>query len=81
MLALIARVQVKASMRRIGVLNAKEAKLSRTRKFLKSMWRKGCSMARRGEADEAPDTETGDIVFVLQLKDHSKFKKRGMTCL
>lgn len=24
-----------------------------------------------------PDTETGDIVFVVQLKDHSKFKRKG----
>lgn len=30
-----------------------------------------------GEADEAPDTITGDIVFVLQLKDHAKFKRKG----
>ncbi|KAH7437138.1 hypothetical protein KP509_05G058000 [Ceratopteris richardii] len=30
-----------------------------------------------GEADEAPDTITGDIVFVLQLKEHAKFKRKG----
>lgn len=30
-----------------------------------------------GEADEAPDTATGDIVFVLQQKDHAKFKRKG----
>ncbi|PKU61108.1 dnaJ protein homolog [Dendrobium catenatum] len=30
-----------------------------------------------GEADEAPDCVTGDIVFVLQQKDHSKFKRKG----
>ncbi|XP_065866335.1 dnaJ protein homolog ANJ1 [Euphorbia lathyris] len=30
-----------------------------------------------GEADEAPDTITGDIVFVLQQKDHPKFKRKG----
>eukprot|EP00249_Psilotum_nudum_P015522 c25374_g1_i1 orf=147-1397(+) len=30
-----------------------------------------------GEADEAPDTVTGDIVFVLQLKEHPKFKRKG----
>ncbi|KAM1140328.1 chaperone protein dnaJ A6-like [Malus sylvestris] len=29
-----------------------------------------------GQADEAPDTITGDIVFVLQLKDHAKFKRK-----
>lgn len=31
----------------------------------------------QGEADEAPDTLTGDIVFVLQLKEHAKFKRKG----
>ncbi|GKV35020.1 hypothetical protein SLEP1_g43340 [Rubroshorea leprosula] len=30
-----------------------------------------------GEADEAPDTVTGDIVFVLQHKEHSRFKRKG----
>ncbi len=28
-------------------------------------------------ADEAPDTVTGDIVFVLQQKEHPKFKRKG----
>ncbi|GAB2274534.1 hypothetical protein Dimus_009301 [Dionaea muscipula] len=31
-----------------------------------------------GEADEAPDTITGDVVFVLQQKDHPRFKR--MVC-
>ncbi|KAL2927158.1 DnaJ protein-like protein ANJ1, partial [Bienertia sinuspersici] len=30
-----------------------------------------------GEADEAPDTATGDIVFVLQQKEHPKYKRKG----
>ncbi|XP_020096223.1 dnaJ protein homolog 2-like [Ananas comosus] len=30
-----------------------------------------------GEADEAPDTITGDIVLILQQKDHPKFKRKG----
>ncbi|KAL0437078.1 UNVERIFIED_CONTAM: DnaJ protein1 [Sesamum radiatum] len=34
-----------------------------------------------GEADEAPDTVTGDIVFVLQQKEHPKFKRRGRISL
>ncbi|KAK4738565.1 hypothetical protein R3W88_002262 [Solanum pinnatisectum] len=29
-----------------------------------------------GEADQAPDTITGDIVFVLQQKEHPKFKRK-----
>ncbi|GAV81396.1 DnaJ domain-containing protein/DnaJ_CXXCXGXG domain-containing protein/DnaJ_C domain-containing protein [Cephalotus follicularis] len=30
-----------------------------------------------GEADEAPETITGDIVFVLQQKEHPKFLRKG----
>ncbi|XP_009336413.1 dnaJ protein homolog [Pyrus x bretschneideri] len=30
-----------------------------------------------GEADEAPETVTGDIVFVIQQKEHPKFKRKG----
>ncbi|KAJ1407452.1 HSP40/DnaJ peptide-binding [Sesbania bispinosa] len=30
-----------------------------------------------GEADEAPDTITGDIVFVLQQKEHPKFVRKA----
>ncbi|PIA59519.1 hypothetical protein AQUCO_00400421v1 [Aquilegia coerulea] len=30
-----------------------------------------------GQADEAPDTNTGDIVIVLQQKDHAMFKTKG----
>ncbi|KAJ8767907.1 hypothetical protein K2173_020847 [Erythroxylum novogranatense] len=30
-----------------------------------------------GEADEAPETVTGDIVFVLQQKEHPRFKRKG----
>ncbi|KAJ7548408.1 hypothetical protein O6H91_07G010700 [Diphasiastrum complanatum] len=37
----------------------------------------GQKITFQGEADEAPDTITGDIVFVLQLKDHPKFKRKG----
>lgn len=37
----------------------------------------GQKIVFQGEADEAPDTETGDIVFVLQLKEHPKFKRKS----
>ncbi|CAM6095664.1 unnamed protein product [Calypogeia fissa] len=37
----------------------------------------GQKITFQGEADEAPDTQTGDIVFVLQLKEHLKFKRKG----
>ncbi|KAG6426807.1 hypothetical protein SASPL_111041 [Salvia splendens] len=30
-----------------------------------------------GEADEAPDMVTGDIVFVLQQKEYPKFQRKG----
>eukprot|EP00270_Netrium_digitus_P013433 TRINITY_DN4466_c0_g1_i1.p1 TRINITY_DN4466_c0_g1~~TRINITY_DN4466_c0_g1_i1.p1 ORF type:complete len:422 (-),score=74.07 TRINITY_DN4466_c0_g1_i1:334-1599(-) len=30
-----------------------------------------------GEADEAPDTITGDIVFVVQQQEHPRFKRKG----
>lgn len=36
----------------------------------------GQKITFQGEADEAPDTVTGDIVFVLQQKDHPKFKRK-----
>ena len=31
----------------------------------------------QGEADQAPDQEPGDIIFVLQEKDHEVFKRLG----
>lgn len=36
----------------------------------------GQKIVFQGEADEAPDTVTGDIVFVLQLKEHPNFKRK-----
>jgi DnaJ family protein A protein 2 len=30
-----------------------------------------------GEADEAPDTVPGDIVFVVQQKEHKTFTRKG----
>ncbi|KAL6911925.1 hypothetical protein ACP4OV_000730 [Aristida adscensionis] len=36
----------------------------------------GQKIVFQGEADEAPDTVTGDAVFVVQLKDHPKFKRK-----
>lgn len=37
----------------------------------------GQKITFHGEANEAPDTITGDIVFVLQQKEHPKFKRKG----
>lgn len=37
----------------------------------------GQKIVFQGQADEEPDTVTGDIVFVLQLKEHPKFKRKS----
>ncbi|KAJ6815012.1 dnaJ protein-like protein 2-like [Iris pallida] len=36
----------------------------------------GQKIVFQGQADEAPDTMTGDIILVLQLKEHPKFKRK-----
>ncbi|OEL26648.1 Chaperone protein dnaJ 2 [Dichanthelium oligosanthes] len=36
----------------------------------------GQKIVFQGEADEAPDTVTGDIVFILQVKEHPRFKRK-----
>ncbi|EFJ24912.1 hypothetical protein SELMODRAFT_267228 [Selaginella moellendorffii] len=51
------------------------------KKLLEVFVEKGMSHNQKitfqGEADEAPDTITGDIIFVLQQKEHPKFKRKG----
>lgn len=52
------------------------------KKVLEVVVEKGMQIGQKitfsGEADEAPDTITGDIVFVLQQKkEHPKFKRKG----
>lgn len=51
------------------------------KKMLEVVVEKGMQNGQRitfpGEADEAPDTITGDIVFVVQQKEHPKFKRKG----
>jgi DnaJ family protein A protein 2 len=37
----------------------------------------GKKIAFRGEADEAPDMQTGDIIFVVKEKDHPVFERQG----
>ncbi|KAL6186254.1 hypothetical protein ACLB2K_042375 [Fragaria x ananassa] len=39
--------------------------------------RNGHKITFRGEADEAPGTITGDIVSLIQQKEHPKFKREG----
>jgi DnaJ family protein A protein 2 len=57
------------------------SKVSQEKKVLEVHVEKGMQHGQKivfqGEADEAPDTMTGDIVFVLQLKEHPKFKRKS----
>ncbi|RWR86705.1 dnaJ protein 2 [Cinnamomum micranthum f. kanehirae] len=56
-------------------------KVSQEKKVLEVHVEKGMQHGQKivfeGEADEAPDTVSGDIVFVLQLKEHPKFKRKS----
>ncbi|KAL8166731.1 hypothetical protein V2J09_008230 [Rumex salicifolius] len=45
--------------------------------FVEKGMQNGQKVTFPGEADEAPDTVTGDIVFVLQQKEHAKYKRKG----
>lgn len=45
--------------------------------FVEKGMQNGQKITFPGEADEAPDTTTGDIVFILQQKEHPKFKRKG----
>ncbi|KAF5196559.1 Chaperone protein dnaj protein [Thalictrum thalictroides] len=62
-------------------LTCKGKKLVTEKKVLEVHVEKGMQNGHKikfpGQADEAPDTITGDIVIVLQQKDHSKFKTKG----
>ena len=54
-------------------------KVSQEKKVLEVHVEKGMQQGQKivfeGQADEAPDTITGDIVFVLQVKEHPRFKR------
>ncbi|XP_026664306.2 chaperone protein dnaJ A6-like [Phoenix dactylifera] len=55
-------------------------KISQEKKVLEVHVEKGMQHSEKivfqGEADEAPDTVTGDIIFILQQKEHPKFKRK-----
>ena len=59
----------------------KGEKVVHEKKVLEVIMEKGMQNGQKitfpGEADEAPDTITGDIVFVLQQKEHHKFKRKA----
>ncbi|GFY92699.1 DNAJ homologue 3 [Actinidia rufa] len=58
----------------------KGSKVTQEKKVLEVHVEKGMQNGQRivfkGEADEAPDTVAGDIVFVLHQKEHPKFKRK-----
>ncbi|KAL9296930.1 hypothetical protein ACSQ67_022826 [Phaseolus vulgaris] len=59
----------------------KGEKVVQEKKVLEVIVEKGMQNGQKitfpGEADEAPDTITGDIVFVLQQKEHPKFRRKA----
>lgn len=56
------------------------SKVSQEKKVFEAHVEKGMKDGQKvvfeGQADEAPDTITGDIVFVVQEKEHPKFKRK-----
>ncbi|PHT28755.1 Chaperone protein dnaJ 2 [Capsicum baccatum] len=59
----------------------KGEKVLQEKKVLEVLVEKGMQNGQKvtfpGEADEAPETIIGDIVFVLLQKEHPKFKRKG----
>ncbi|XP_010544327.1 PREDICTED: dnaJ protein homolog [Tarenaya hassleriana] len=62
-------------------LQCKGEKVVPEKKVLEVFVEKGMQNGQKitfpGAADEAPDTVTGDVVFVIQQKEHPKFKRKG----
>lgn len=58
----------------------KGSKVTQEKKVLEVHVEKGMQHGEKivfeGQADQAPDTIAGDIVFILQLKEHPKFKRK-----
>merc|ERR1712146_662871 len=59
----------------------KGKKVNKDRKILEVNVEKGMKNGQKikftGEADEAPDTIPGDVVFVVQEREHDTFKRKG----
>ncbi|KAB1225263.1 hypothetical protein CJ030_MR1G017647 [Morella rubra] len=55
-------------------------KITQEKKVLEVQVEKGMQHGQKivfeGQADQAPDTISGNVVFVLQLKEHPKFKRK-----
>lgn len=56
-------------------------KVNQEKKILEVNIEKGMTHGQKitfqGEADEAPDTIPGDVILILQQKEHSTFKRKG----
>jgi len=56
-------------------------KVNKDRKILEVNVEKGMKNGQKikfsGEADEAPDTIPGDVVFVIKEREHDQFKRKG----
>jgi DnaJ family protein A protein 2 len=61
--------------------SCKGKKVYKDRKVLEVNIEKGMKNGQKikfsGEADEAPNTIPGDVVFVVQEKEHERFKRKG----
>jgi len=61
--------------------SCKGKKVYKDRKILEVVVEKGMKHGQKirfaGEADEAPDTIPGDVIFVVQEKEHDVFKRKG----
>lgn len=59
----------------------KGKKVMKDRKVLEAVVEKGMKNGQKirfaGEADEAPGTVPGDVIFVVQEKEHAVFKRKG----
>lgn len=64
-----------------GKMYKKGVKVVKERKILEVHVEKGMKHGQKivfaGEADEAPGMLAGDVVFVVQQKDHNLFKRKG----
>jgi DnaJ family protein A protein 2 len=62
-------------------LQCKGSKVTLEKKVTEVHVKKGMQHGEKivfdGQADEAPDTVTGDVVFVVQQKPHSKFRREA----
>jgi DnaJ homolog subfamily A member 2 len=62
--------------------DCKGDRVSKEKKTLEVIVEKGMQHGQkvvfRGESDQAPNTEPGDVVFILVQKEHDVFERKGM---